>query len=63
VIVGFEPLRRRQLAGEEAGCERHTRQNTDLAPLALAKEELRGPLPKDVVDDLYRLHVRILERL
>src|ERR1700746_115744 len=50
-----------EFAGEEAACERHTCQNTHLPSLGFGKERIRRALAKAIKDDLYRLHIRVLD--
>src|SRR5205814_9069437 len=52
-----------QLSRQEAGGERDPRDYADVAAAGLLEEELRGPLPDDVDDDLDRRDDRVLDRL
>src|SRR5262245_13238453 len=63
MIVRLETLPAGELAREQAGRERHPGQYSDFAALRFPKETFRGTLPEHVVDHLYGLDVRILERL
>ena len=63
VIVGFKGGPGGEFAGQHPACQRHARQDADLAPHGFGKEQLGRSLAEDVENDLHGLDVGILNRL
>src|SRR5215831_3007958 len=62
MIVGREFRFRIQFPGQHSGSEGHARQNSYLSSPRLSKKKFRRPLPKNIEDDLDRLHSVVLDR-
>ncbi len=63
MIIGREDRAAIHLAAQESARERHPYDDGDIASFRLAEEKLRRALAEDVVDDLHRGDIRILDRL
>src|SRR5439155_22116808 len=62
MVVRLELAMRAQFASKQARCQRHAREDAHTSFLGLAEKQLRRTLPKDVEDDLHRLHAWIFNR-